>query len=103
TTFEAAAERLEKLDSLYFEPDGSFVWVAEGGDQQIDGMLYDAAGRLQYVEIRGICQIAVWRQLLAAIGGDFTVAMEVMKLPDRQLQDLQTFERNHWGENTEER
>jgi hypothetical protein len=81
---------------LHFEPDGSFLWVRDAGQQQIDGMLYDAAGKLQYCELRGSCQIDTWRQLVVAIRGGEPLDLVVMRLPQRQLQDLQTFEKEGW-------
>ena len=70
-SFEEAAERLERLARLYFEPDGSFVWVGSAADDrpawQLDGVLYDRAGRLQYVELKGTCPPAAFAQLLRAV------------------------------------
>ena len=55
-TFEAAAAALARLDRMFFEPDGAFVWVAEGEPRwQVDGVLYDRDGRLLYVELKGRC------------------------------------------------
>ncbi len=96
TSFEAAAERLERLELLHFEPDGSFVWTRDSGKQQIDGMLYDAAGRLQYVELQGKCALPTWQRMVTAIRGALSDDLVVMLLPQRQLQDLQTFEAIHW-------
>lgn len=69
-TFEEAGVQLEKLERLYFEPDGSFVWVGQTSDQrwQLDGMLYDRGGRLHRVELKGWCPLEQWHQLLAACG-----------------------------------
>jgi hypothetical protein len=81
-TFEQAAERLERLPRLYFEPDGSFVWVGEGRTRadngesakpshrpwQLDGQLQEAAGRVQHVELKGDCPAAEFQQLLTALG-----------------------------------
>ncbi|NND96549.1 MAG: hypothetical protein HKN47_04370 [Pirellulaceae bacterium] len=115
TTFESAAARLQALPRLYLEPDGSFVWTQVGGSEQIFGMLYDAEGQLQYVELRGQCKRPTWRQLvLAIIGSDSGGTAQdvaddhrldakgpigsqrdgllVMNLPGRQLQELQRFE-----------
>ncbi len=94
TSFEETAKRLERLTRMFFEQDGSFVWTPES-DQQIDGMLYDAQGKLQYVELKGICTLASWRVLLIAIGGDSQNGV-VMVIPTRELKDLPTFERAHW-------
>jgi hypothetical protein len=68
-TFEAAGEGLAALPRLYFEPDGSFVWVADdGAGWQVDGVLYDRAGRLLYAELKGRCPAARFDQLLACLG-----------------------------------
>lgn len=56
-TFEQVADALGAIDRMFFEPDGSFVWVVDGptGRSQLDGMLYDRDGRLLYVELKGTC------------------------------------------------
>jgi hypothetical protein len=90
-SFEQAEDRLRELPQLYFEPDGSFVWSSP--THQIFGMLYDAAGRLQYAELRGHCNLSQWRQVLGAIAGDQWQDIAIMVLPERQWQELQTFER----------
>ncbi len=70
---------LERLERMYFEPDGSFVWtgefdaaeandVAAGTTWQVDGVLYDRGGRLAYVEIKGGAPLDVLKRLLAAFG-----------------------------------
>lgn len=67
-SFEQLQARLEAHPQSHFEPDGSFLWSGvdnEGeGAWQLTGMLYDAAGRLQRIEIRGTCPLANWRQWL---------------------------------------
>lgn len=95
TSFEAAAERLESLEKLYFEPDGSFVWTRDAGRQQIFGMLYDAGGQIQYIDLRGTCEIEMWSELIIAIrenGRNLTV----ISLVDGSMQDLQSFEAMTW-------
>jgi hypothetical protein len=69
-TFEEAASRLAVLERMYIEPDGSFVWVSSPGEPawQIDGNLYDRAGQLQFVNIKGSCMPARFDELLAAFG-----------------------------------
>ena len=69
-TFEEAYTALEALPGLLIEPDGSFVWGAPGGRRgwRLDGVLYDAHGRLQFVELKGCCSCAALDQLLAALG-----------------------------------
>lgn len=70
-TFEEAAAVLETLPRMYFEPDGSFVWVAPAGEiaWQLDGQLQDRGDRLDHVEIKGTCAPAACQQLLAALRG----------------------------------
>jgi len=69
-SFEQAADRLQQLPRLFFEPDGSFVWVGQDGDRrwQVDGQLTDRAGRLLYAELRGDCPAEAFDRLLAALG-----------------------------------
>lgn len=68
-TFEEVSEALGKLPRMFVEPDGSFVWVSGGQPAwQIDGLLYDGAGRLWYMELKGRCPQEEFDQLLAALG-----------------------------------
>ena len=69
-SFEDAAEALGKLDRLFLEPDGSFVWVSPAGKPawQLDGMLYDRAAHLLYVELKGNCDEPAFDRLLSALG-----------------------------------
>lgn len=69
-SFEHAFERLELLPRMFVELDGSFVWSGHQGAVrwQIDGMLYDRAGRLQRVELAGHAPRKIWEQLLDVFG-----------------------------------
>ena len=52
-------ERTEALPRMFFEPDGSFVWVAAADAEtpwQIDGLLSDRAGRLIAAEFEPMHQ-----------------------------------------------
>lgn len=73
-TFEEAADRLGTLSRLFFEPDGSFVWVGQstggGAAWQIDGLLLDGGRALQYVELKGMCAAATWDELLRALAAE---------------------------------
>jgi hypothetical protein len=70
-SFEQAADALARLPRMYCEPDGSFVWVS-GTDEpqswQVDGVLYDRAGRLLHVDLKGECPADRFDQLLGAFG-----------------------------------
>lgn len=69
-TFEEAADKLAALPRMFVEPDGSFVWTGddECGRWQVDGNLYDRAGRLLYVDLAGNCPQAQFDHLVAALG-----------------------------------
>jgi hypothetical protein len=70
STFEEAVQRLARLDRAFVEPDGSFVWVSAAAQPrwQVDGNLYDRAGRLQFVDLKGTCAPERFDELLAALG-----------------------------------
>jgi len=70
-SFEGLAEQLGKMQGMYFEMDGSFVWVDHDSlpPGQMDGMVYDLNGRLEYVEIKGACNVRQWAILCSAVCG----------------------------------
>jgi hypothetical protein len=71
-TFERAAEELARWPRLFFEPDGSFVWVAATGTSprwQVDGQLWDAGAGLADVELHGDCPAEAFDQLAGLLGG----------------------------------
>jgi hypothetical protein len=76
-SFEEALAALERLERLYCEPDGSFVWVSSQGEPrwQVDGNLFDRAGRLLFVDIQGSCPGEALDRLLAALGSPPTPIM----------------------------
>lgn len=71
-TFEEAAAAIERLPRMFFEPDGSFVWVSARDEAawQLDGQLQDQGERLDHVELKGTCSAAALAQLLAALRSD---------------------------------
>jgi hypothetical protein len=69
-TWEDAAAMLERLPRIIFEPDGSFVVSGGAGSSrwQVDGHLFDFAGRLHRVEFRGHCPREAFDELLKCVG-----------------------------------
>ncbi len=70
-SFEASQSHLNNLPRMYFEPDGSFVWVGDTDDRspwQVDGVVYDRNGSLHSVEMRGHCPEQTFDTLLTAFG-----------------------------------
>jgi hypothetical protein len=78
-SFEEAAERLDGLARLHFEPDGSFVWVGDGW--QLDGVMYDRNGRVAHIELKGQVPSAGFERLLAAFGCSAANVLFELKLP----------------------
>lgn len=76
-SFEAASEALMKLERMFLEPDGSFVWVSSAAEPrwQLDGVLYDRDGRLLYVDLKGACTAPQFNRLLEALGWPATPVM----------------------------
>ncbi|MCC9600851.1 hypothetical protein LOC67_09760 [Stieleria sp. JC731] len=91
TSFEAAMQRLETLvPQPLSEPDGSIAWA--GSDHRIVGMIYDAAGHIQYLELRGYGTAYHWRTLIQSICGQANIdRFSIMLLPERQWKNFQSF------------
>jgi len=70
-SFESLAEILGRMPSMFFEMDGSFVWVDHSFTpaSQMDGMVYDRQGKLEYVEVKGACNAYQWKSLCQAVCG----------------------------------
>lgn len=70
-SFESFAEKLGSMPGMVFEMDGSFVWVDHDFTpaSQMDGMVYDRLGKLEYVEIKGTCNAQQWHTLCEAVCG----------------------------------
>jgi len=74
-SFEEVAADLERFERMYFEPDGSFVWVASDGGEagsagrrQLDGMLYDRDGRVRHLELKGSCTGEEFDRIMGELG-----------------------------------
>ena len=69
-SFEEVAADLARLERMYIEPDGSFVWVSSRREApwQVDGNLYDHQERVRLVDVKGSCPAERFDQLLAALG-----------------------------------
>jgi hypothetical protein len=68
--FDETLAGLERLERMYVEPDGAFVWTSprEGWRWQIDGNLAERQGRVLLVDLRGSCPAREFDRLLAACG-----------------------------------
>lgn len=97
--FDAVAQRLEQIERLHFEWDGSFVWRGSAGEEpwQIDGMLYDLGERIQYVDLKGSCPRESWRKLLEIFAEGGSGEFAILRLPVREELDRARFEEEIWG------
>ncbi len=70
SSFEQVTAELARLDRLFVEPDGSFVWVSSRQDKpwQVDGVVYDHQERVRFVDVSGSCPADQFDRLLAALG-----------------------------------
>ena len=94
-TFEEACESLSGLSRMFCEPDGSFVW-RQGTDPmwQVDGVLYDAAPGLMYVEMKGACPAVEFDRLLVSLGHD-RVPLVFQLVQEGRILDEAAF--RHWA------
>jgi hypothetical protein len=69
--FETALVSLARLERMYVEPDGAFVWTSPHGGAawQVDGNLAERQGRVLLVDLRGSCPPGEFDRLLAAACG----------------------------------
>lgn len=72
-TFEGFIQAISGWDGMYAEWDGSWVWVFyENQDRyQLDGMLYDQGGVIEYMEIKGRATRAAWEKICSVLIGEF--------------------------------
>ncbi len=93
-TFEEVAADLERFERMYFEPDGSLVWVSSNLDDpwQLDGMLYDRDGRVRHVELKGSCPSEAFDRITAVLGLPSS-AMVFQLTREAQFLDDATFRR----------
>jgi hypothetical protein len=70
-SFEQACDTLTRLPRMFIEPDGSFVWVSSSGESrwQVDGNLYDRAGLLMFVDLKGYCPANRFDEVVSAFRG----------------------------------
>ncbi|MDA1038754.1 MAG: hypothetical protein O3A37_00485 [Planctomycetota bacterium] len=69
-SFDDCLKRLETLERMFVEPDGSFVWVSprEGLRWQVDGNVFDRNGRVLLIDMRGSCPADDFERLLTCCG-----------------------------------
>lgn len=93
--FDEAFTRLQCLERMYVEPDGSFVWASprEGAWWQVDGNASEREGRILLVDLKGSCPPSEFDRLLASFGGPQQAFIMQLVRPAVFL-DEQTFRRH---------
>lgn len=68
--FDEAFARLDRLERMFTEPDGSFVWTSprEGLSWQVDGNAFERDGRVLLVDLKGSCPPEALDRLIASFG-----------------------------------
>ncbi len=61
-SFEDLVAKLAGFPRMFVEMDGSFVWRGEFDNHvwQIDGLIHDQSGNVQYVEVKGTATWDAW-------------------------------------------
>lgn len=92
-SFDQMMQRFDAaFPNAYSEPDGSIAWASK--QHQIVGTIYDFAGQVQYVELRGRGELEKVRALVETLCGTTQIeALTVMVLPERQWKNFQDFEK----------
>ena len=90
-TWEEAADALQNLPRMLFEPDGSWIWSGgiEPARWQVDGHLFDFEDRLHRVELRGECPLDAFDQLIACFGWPQTDLTFELVLEGTQLDEVE--------------
>lgn len=72
-SFEGFIESVNLWEGMFAEPDGSWVWVffEDSKRYQLDGMLYDRAGVIEYIEIKGQTTKEAWERICNLLLSDF--------------------------------
>jgi hypothetical protein len=93
-TFDQVRDALVNQPGMYFEPDGSLVWVGqEGGERwQLDGQLIDEGERLRCVELKGRCTDDAWSLLVRTLGAESRPLL-IQLLPEGVFLDEPQFRR----------
>lgn len=73
-SFESFVAALNDWPGMFVEMDGSFVWAmrVDGLRYQVDGMVYDRDGAIEYLELKGELTPDSWIQLLQTLADDPT-------------------------------
>jgi hypothetical protein len=93
--FDEAFARLARLDRMFAEPDGSFVWTSprEGLWWQVDGNAFEKDGRVLFVDLKGSCPPREFDRLLGAFGWPGE-AMMMQLVRSAVFLDEETFRRH---------
>ncbi len=90
-TWEEAAEAMQRLPRMMFEPDGSWIF-SDGigkGRWQIDGHLFDFDDCLYRVELHGQCPPAAFDQILVCFGWPKTEILFEQVLQGTQVDETE--------------
>ena len=90
--FEDLISALDAEPRIHAELDGSFVFRDESSGIQVDGMIYDLKGQIQYVELLGTCDWSAWRWLIDLLHCQRPLAYTLQDLSTGQVLSATEFE-----------
>ena len=93
-SFDDALERLAQIPGNHIELDGSFAW-RPSAQTQIDGMIYDAYGCIQHIDLKATCDSDSWRAVVDAVssGAPEMLTVQVLSVDHRPVKNLHEFEK----------
>lgn len=93
--FDDAIVRLGRLERMFVEPDGSFVWTGRrfGRPWQVDGNAAELTGRLLLADLKGACPPDEFDRLLESFGWPGERLMVLLVRPGVLLAE-ETFRRH---------
>ena len=96
--FDTLQARLAELPRMFLELDGSFMWAGSHltNDWRIDGMIFENARTVRWVEIKGQCPLSAWDQLLMHLGHDMD-PLVALWLPEQCFLEVEQV-RSFWNE-----
>ena len=91
-SFEDLISSLDAESRIHAEPDGSFVFRDDSRGIQVDGMIYDVRGQIQYVELLGQCDLYTWSWLVQLLHIQRPLSYTVQDLSDGRFLPAAEFE-----------
>ena len=94
-SFEELSDRLSGFPLAQVELDGAFVVRVMSSGCQIDGMIYDLAGVVQYIELVGRATQNTWLGLIESLCNDLS-KVSCQNLKTGRVSSVAEFQQSVW-------